>query len=306
MADKLKKTRTALRTSFTKQYNALQKALDEENIDNEEVLVTFQLFESKMTELDSIQSQIFDVMLDCVDIKQVDIEQDTDTADEYKSKDLRMKLRVEKLTTTQIVPRIMPPTPQNENTSKLDYELPKIEMPKFNGNVRDWLQFWSRFKKIHEDSNIDNDDKLQFLIQAIVVYSRAWEFVNSFPHTGENYANIIKGLKDRYGREDLLVEVYVRELLGLVLQNVMKSKEKTSLTTLYDKLESQMRALETLGVTTEKCAAMLFPLVESSLPEELLRVWQRNTEASLKDNADSKDRLSALMKFLKAEVQNEE
>jgi len=44
---------------------------------------------------------------------------------------------------------------------------------------------------------------------------------------------------------------------------------------IYDKLETQLRALETLGVTTDMCAAMLFPLVESSLPEETLRIWQR-------------------------------
>jgi len=35
-----------------------------------------------------------------------------------------------------------------------------------------------------------------------------------------------------------------------------------SLMSIYDKLETQLRALETLGVTTDMCAAMLFPLVE--------------------------------------------
>lgn len=65
----------------------------------------------------------------------------------------------------------------------------------------------------------------------------------------------------------------MRELLGLVLQNATKNDKKLLLSTIYDKLESYIRALETLGVTTDKCAAMLYPLVESSLPEEVLRAW---------------------------------
>lgn len=36
---------------------------------------------------------------------------------------------------------------------------------------------------------------------------------------------------------------------------------------------TKIRALETLGVITDKCAAMVFPLIESCLPEELIRVW---------------------------------
>lgn len=93
--------------------------------------------------------------------------------------------------------------------------------------------------------------------------SRANELVNSFPPTAENYDKVITCLKNRFGRDDLVVEFYVRELLGLVLQNAVKNNKKTSVAALYDKVESYIRALGTLGVTTDKCAAMLYPLVES-------------------------------------------
>ena len=128
--------------------------------------------------------------------------------------------------------------------------------------------------------------------------------MKSFPPTKENYDKVIDSLKSRFGRDELLVEVYVRELLALVLQNTVKNREKPSLASLYDKLESHMRALETLGVTTDKCAAMLFPLVESSLPEDILRAWQRASNTV--NTADSKDRLTKLLAFLRSEVENEE
>ena len=62
------------------------------------------------------------------------------------------------------------------------------------------------------------------------------------------------------------------------------------------------------------CAAMLLPLVEFSLPEEILRTWQR-TKIQLIPHSDAsvtvvittaKDRLISLMTFLGREVENEE
>ena len=53
----------------------------------------------------------------------------------------------------------------------------------------------------------------------------------------------------------------MRELLKLTM--AMNSKEdKVTLSSLYDRIETQMRALEMLGVATDKYAAMLFPLVQ--------------------------------------------
>jgi hypothetical protein len=79
----------------------------------------------------------------------------------------------------------------------------------------------------------------------------------------------VASLKARFGREELLVEVYVREVLKMII-SAHQAKESISLSSLYDKLESHLRALETLGVTTNTCSAVLFPLVESCFPEEFL------------------------------------
>ena len=73
---------------------------------------------------------------------------------------------------------------------------------------------------------------------------------------------------------------------------------------LYDKLESHLRALETLHVTTNTCSAMLFPLVESCLPEDVLRAWHRQMNTSLRGEA--KERLASLMDFLRLEVEGGE
>ncbi|GFU81945.1 uncharacterized protein TNCV_493311 [Trichonephila clavipes] len=68
-----------------------------------------------------------------------------------------------------------------------------------------------------------------------------------FPATAENYPKAIDQLKERFGREDLLVQIYVRELLNLVMKNAVSGRTKTDLATLYDELEGKLRSLESLG-----------------------------------------------------------
>ncbi|GFW48303.1 integrase catalytic domain-containing protein [Trichonephila clavipes] len=149
---------------------------------------------------------------------------------------------------------------------------------------------------------IDDGDKFQYLIQATTPKSRARDIVESFPATPENYRKAFEYLRMRFGQEDVLIQVYVRELLKLVLQNT--EVKKVNLSSLYDKIEAQLRALESLGVTKEKYAAMLFPLVESCLLAEILRAWERYVGYS-SDESGKKD-FDSLMKFLSIEVSSED
>ncbi|XP_054720556.1 uncharacterized protein LOC129230178 [Uloborus diversus] len=193
----------------------------------------------------------------------------------------------------------------NGNISKRNFKLPKIELKKFNGEAREFLNFWSQFKKIHEDKGIDNEDKMQYLIQSMEPGSKAERLVLSFPATGENYCKAIQQLKERFGRDDLLVQVYVRDLLRLVMKNAAAGRGKADLPSLYDELEGKLRMLETLGRTKEKYGDFLTPLVESCLPEEVLVTWERSRNLDLTEDKNCRS-LEQLMNFLRQEVNAEE
>ncbi|GFS72364.1 pro-Pol polyprotein, partial [Nephila pilipes] len=135
------------------------------------------------------------------------------------------------------------------------------------------------------------------------IKSEARELVESFPITNENYPLAIESLTERYGRKELLIDFYVRELLKLVLNNATKKKQD-SLSSLYNKLSTQLRALSSLGVTTEQCGVILYPLVESSLPTHILRSFERQRKNI--DSEQSISTLDAIVSFLKSEVQSEE
>ncbi|UYV65893.1 hypothetical protein LAZ67_3005829, partial [Cordylochernes scorpioides] len=109
-------------------------------------------------------------------------------------------------------------------------------------------------------------------------------------------------IKSRFGEDEMLVEIYVRVLLQNVPQNV-RAEGKTSVVKLYDRPETQLQALETLGVARDKFAAMLYPLVESALPEDTLRVWERSQYTA--SGIGVQDKSTQLMAFLKTEVKGE-
>ncbi|GFV95726.1 integrase catalytic domain-containing protein [Trichonephila clavipes] len=81
---------------------------------------------------------------------------------------------------------------------------------------------------------------------------------------------------------------------------------KVDLSELYDLLESKLMALESLGRTKEKFAEFLEPLVESCLPENVLRAWERSRSVEDSSPQDSARSLDKLLCFLRNEVQSEE
>ncbi|XP_035231961.1 uncharacterized protein LOC118203787 [Stegodyphus dumicola] len=123
----------------------------------------------------------------------------------------------------------------------------------------------------------------------------------------KNYSKTISALKKRFGNHDLLIEVYVRELVKLIVTNVKTgSSEKLPLPQLFDKIEAQLRALESLDIKTENNACWLYSMVESCLSEEVLRAWLRSPLFGEIKESQNISRLTNLMKFLRCEVEGEE
>lgn len=297
-----KKLRSSLRTYFTKVCKSLKEEIGKKDCNLEDCQGKLCVLEGKLDELKVLDKVILDYLLDIED-NTSDFDDEIKSSSEYVEKFNQVKIYVQnKLDKIKfnsdnesVLSRI------GSETSKKRYRLPLIEFSKFSGDLKDWLTFWGQFKRIDEDEAIDEVDKFQYLLQATVPFSKARKIVESYPPIGENYVKAINSLKARFGRDDLLIEVYVRELLKLVLSNL---NSKIEVGNLYDQMESQLRSLETLGVTSDKFSAMLYPLVESCLPEDLLRTWQR--QPSFDADADLQTRLDALREFLRKEVDNEE
>ncbi|KAJ8968554.1 hypothetical protein NQ317_001752 [Molorchus minor] len=284
-----KKHRKVIRASFTKTANELDMLLSATApVPLNDIEISWECLKPKFENLRICDNELFECLLENATEEQLLAE--VEGCDGYIKRFTELNLRCEKVfqhkpavdavsVGSRISSNAEASPGEVATTGKRKFKLPRIEFKHYDGNIRDWLAFWAQFKKIDEDASIDNSDKIEYLIQATVSGSRARQLVESFPAVGDNYAKIIECMKARFGRDDLQIEVYVRELLRLVLKNAM-TPSKLEICKLYDQIETQLRALDTLGITSDKYAAMLYPLIESCLPQELLRIWQRSTFSS--------------------------
>ena len=144
----------------------------------------------------------------------------------------------------------------------------------FDGNPKNWLQFWAQFKTIHEDSSIEDAFKFQYLLQSLT--DKAQSLVGRYPASA--YQEALSHLRTRYGDEDVLIEIYIRELISLIIN---AKKSQLTISDIYDYIEGQLKSLNSLGVNNENFSAILYPLVEACLPDNLLTIWNRNKQSFL-------------------------
>ena len=304
--DVLKKGRRPLRAQLNKKSKEIEVELSRDIPDKTAVQVKLEMLKINFKKVDDMDQQVITSLT--LQGSDEDLDSEMMSISEYEERFMTAKLKAEKFLVDKVDHVSDNSTHSGEKVHTKTYKLPKIEIRKFDGDLKEWLGFWSQFQKIHNDNALHDSDKFQYLVQSMIPGTRAYKLVNSYPQTAENYELVIKALKDRFGDKVLLTEVYVRQLLKLVIRNAGKAKV-VPLGSMYDELESHLRALETLGVTQEQSAAFLYPLVESSLPEEVVRVWQRSALSGYDEDQQEKpvdERLKSLMKFLRMEVKGAE
>ncbi|KAI5755331.1 hypothetical protein M8J77_016036 [Diaphorina citri] len=308
----LKKERAQLRTSFTNTKKAIEVLLQETESRHkcEKLEAHVQLLDLRIESISNKDAQITELLYDSeADFSQDVLEEEQSKVDHYQLEFLTVKKLVESHLVK--VPEVGSEVLSNHACAQAQqFKLPVLQLKKFDGTLKDWLPFWSQFSKIDQDQSMSDIDKMGYLCMSMIPGSPADKLVQSYPATGKMYESVIAALKARFGRDDLLTEYYIRQLLKIVIGN---AKTKQPLTTLYDTLQCHLRNLETLNVSSENCAPILMPLVSSCLPDDILQIWERSCVTQLaastsKDECDgsSKDHLQSLMSFLKAEVESEQ
>lgn len=284
--DRAKKARKLIRTNITKLCKKIYDEMNQETPDLHQIMAfredLHRLAENMQTEDKVIIEEIFEK--DCTD---QELEKESEEAEKYQSTISTVKIKINELVKSvdcETSSSVASNATVLNGSAKKTYKLPKIEIKKFNGELLEWLSFWSQFEKIHEDSELHDSDKFQYLTQAMVEDTRASDLVKSYPQTSDNYAKVVEALTNRFGKKKILQQVYVRELIKMIATNV-KTNDKIPVTALFDKLESHLRALESLDITVDQTSVFLFPMVESSLPEDILIAWQRSVILEKRDRS---------------------
>ena len=219
--DALKRKRAAFRSSFTKTVETLNEEIRKEESDCGLLKDKFCKLEISISKLRDLDDKILDLLLDNNCSDEI-LNNETETVESYNDEFITVQRLVnEKLCIKNDVEELQSSrsSSNSENNSKC-YKLPKIELKKFDGELLNWLPFWAQFSKIHEDDSLHESDKFQYLIMSMQDNSRAKEFIESYPMCKENYSKAVDALKERFGNKSLFIEVYVRELLKLIICNI--------------------------------------------------------------------------------------
>ncbi|UYV76893.1 hypothetical protein LAZ67_14002313 [Cordylochernes scorpioides] len=307
--DAIKKRRKAIRGTFTRIINEINGEFEKSQIDRNDIYSKFNRLESYYTKLVDLNEKYQALLVVKEGITEESIDREWQECDKYEEEKFDIQQKVSVLRNPDKEETI----PIASEDTVINVKLPELALKTYDGSLEGWLPWWAQFSKIHENKNLSDSDRFLYLRQAIVPNSEAYRVVASYPVTGANYALAVQALQERFGDPNILTELYVRRLLNSVISNV--KKENRNLSSLYDELSSHLRSLETLGIDPQLSGIFLYPLVESSLPSDILKIWHRHPssgygmelakrEESDKGVGGAQERLRLLLDFLKAEVRS--
>ncbi len=103
----------------------------------------------------------------------------------------------------------------SEPTSTRSFpKLPKLEIPKFEGDKLKWIEFDSIFKAT-VDSNDSISDVEKFGYLRSLMQGDAKEVIRGFPLTAESYRAAYKLIVERYGDQQVISDTLVAQIFSL-------------------------------------------------------------------------------------------
>ena len=163
-------------------------------------------------------------------------------------------------------------------------KLPKIDVPHFNGNYHNWLEFRDTFTSlIHSNKDIDDITKFHYLLSAL--QGSAVSVIKNLDFTGNNYITAWDLLHDRYNNKRLLVNNHVQALFQT--RSIQKESSK-DLRYLIDSIHKNLRALHTLDQHTEHWDILIIYIMSSKLDSVTNREWEE-CRSGLTDSPTLKD-----------------
>ena len=184
--------------------------------------------------------------------------------------------------------------PVGEVSENTDIKLPRITLPVFDGDYKDWTLFESIFTDlIHNSPHISNSQKLHYL-KANVKGSAA-ELIKSFAITDENYAEAWAILENRYNNKRFIIDLHLKTFFNMPN---LSSESASGIRKLVDTSGEVFRQLATLGIPIQHWDVILVHILVDKIDSETRRQWElklvRNVLPSFKD----------LLNFLEARWQS--
>ena len=114
---------------------------------------------------------------------------------------------------------------------------------------------------VHRRTELTNIEKFTYLRP--LLDKAASQAIEGFPLTAENYTAAWRLSIERFGNEQIIISIHMNKILNI---SPVYSPNVRNLRKLYDNVESNVRALENLGVSYEQFGSLLIPIILEKLP----------------------------------------
>ncbi|XP_046145648.1 uncharacterized protein LOC123988933 [Osmia bicornis bicornis] len=154
----------------------------------------------------------------------------------------------------------------------LPVQLPKIDLPKFDGRLEKWITFKDAFQAmIHSQTGLNNVQKLQYLRLSLT--GRAESAIDAFTVSEENYEAAWNQLNDIYDNKRVLV---LRHASLLRDTPPMTNDSPEAIRDFVNHVQLHIRSLQALGRTWEDMASdFITSMMISKMSTETRRSWER-------------------------------
>ena len=199
------------------------------------------------------------------------------------------------VTSTPVSPMLHASLPPPSSIAVAKPRLPRLQLPRFKGDVKNWPAFWDSFKSaVHENTELSKVDKFNYLNS--LLEGTALKCIQGLTLTDDHYDTAIGMLRERFGDPQ---QIICSHMEGLIKIPNCTSDRSGALRTVYDKIMVNIRGLEALGVTSDQYGSFLIPVIMTKLPDEIrLRIAREAGRNAWKINP--------LLDILKQEVEARE
>ena len=150
--------------------------------------------------------------------------------------------------------------------------LPKITLPRFNGDPVKWLPFWDAYNSsIHVNPELTEIDKFSYL-RSLLDHT-ALEAIAGLSLSSANYEHAIELLHKRFGNKQVIISKHMDALMHM--EHISSDRHLKELRYLYDHTESHVRCLRSLGIEASSYGALLSPVLLAKLPPDMRLIVSR-------------------------------
>lgn len=162
------------------------------------------------------------------------------------------------------------PSYGNRSSSTM-IKLPKVTLPKFEGNYLTWTQFHDLYTQMVHHQSISPCQKMWYLKTHLS--GEAERLIRHLPLSDENYLSAWKLLTDRYNNKRLLVSALLHQLLG---QPSLNTESPNGIKGLHDTTRECILGLHNIGIDTASWSPMLLHLLIKKLDRATHSLYEQS------------------------------